>query len=171
VSPDEAHELALIEVSRWQREAWIRMYGLEQDDSVGNDRGGSVADHLDSGVVAREGDGNLPAERELCDVREDDPMTERNAPKVALVGVGFSGVSKALVAALRQAEERQMIEVLTTAMDPDEVNKHQELYMDESYLYGDPYDGSGLKVVLEPGKNRKQRRKEAALERRKWRVK
>lgn len=97
-------------------------------------------------------------------------MTERRTPKVALVGGGFSGASKALVTALRYAEERQMIELVTFAMDPDEVNKHQELYMDESYMYGEPYDGSGLDVVPEPGKNRKQRRKEAALKYRKWRL-
>jgi hypothetical protein len=169
VNFDHCSELSLLELSRWQREAWRRMYGLEEFDSVDGGRGGSVADHLDSGVLARESDGNLPAERELCDVREDDPMTERRTPTVALVGAGLSGAGKALAVALRQAEERQML-VLTSAMNPDEVNKYQELYMDESYMYDEPYDGSGLKVVPDPSKNRKQRRKEAALKYRKWRL-
>lgn len=65
MSPDEAHELALIEVSRWQREAWIRMYGLEQNDSMDDDRRGARDGHLGSGEPARESDGYLPAEREL----------------------------------------------------------------------------------------------------------
>lgn len=76
----------MLELSRWQREAWRRMYGLEEFDSVDGGRGGSVAYHLDSGVLARESDGNLPAERELCDVREDDPMTGKLTRAITLAG-------------------------------------------------------------------------------------
>mgnify|MGYP006899530521 CR=1 FL=1 len=89
MSPDEAHELALLEVSRWQREAWRRMYGLEQDDSVDDDRCGARDGDLGSGVVARESDGNLPAGRELCDVREDYTVKRT----VAIVGVIMLGLS------------------------------------------------------------------------------
>lgn len=65
VSFEHASELGLLELSRWQREVWRRMYGLEEFDSVDGGRGGGVAGDLDSGVFSREGDGNLPAGREL----------------------------------------------------------------------------------------------------------
>lgn len=162
MSPDEAHELALIEVSRWQREAWKRMYGLEQDDSVDDDRRGARDGDLDSGEPSRESDGNLPAGRELCDVCEDDTVK----PSIAIVGAGMSGAGKALIAAYLEADKNAFLEVVTA--QPEAV---QELYLDESYMYGEPFDGSGLNVIPDPGKNRKQRRKEAALERRKWRMK